>query len=263
MFTQRILSSLVLGALLLSSLWLGGFPYLFFVAVAASLAGMEYLGLASQMGYPPAGGLTLGLVFLFLFFGAGYLSAEALRAGLGILLILSLAGLLWSRNQDPVMGWALALGGGLYVGWLFSHFLLLRNLPQGVEWTLLAFLPTWAHDTAAYFVGLRFGKRPLAPRISPHKTWEGTVGGWLLATLVATGAAVFIGRPVGEGLVLGVVLSLAATIGDLVESLLKRRAGAKDSGWFIPGHGGVLDRVDSLLFTVPVVYYYAHWWVGV
>ncbi|MBI2844947.1 MAG: phosphatidate cytidylyltransferase [Chloroflexi bacterium] len=263
MLGQRVLSAIVLGSVLLLTLWWGGVAYLVFVAIAAFLAGVEYLELSAKMGFAAEPGLALSLIFLFLFFGAGYLSGEGMRAGLGIILVLSLAGLLWSRNPDPLLGWALALGGGLYVGWLFSNFLLLRNLPQGVGWTLLAFLPTWAHDTAAYFVGLRFGRRTLAPRVSPHKTWEGTIGGWAFATLVAMGGVVILGRPVVEGLVLGLILSMAATVGDLVESFFKRRAGAKDSGTLIPGHGGVLDRVDSLLFTVPVVYYYAHWGLGV
>lgn len=263
MLGQRILSALVFGGILLLTLWRGGIPYLIFVAIATFLAGAEYLALTTKMGNPAEPGLTLALIFLFLFFGAGYLSGEGMRAGLGILLVVSLAGLLWSQNPDPVLGWALALGGGWYVGWLFSHFLLLRGLPQGMEWTLLAFLATWAHDTAAYFVGRGWGHRPLAPRISPHKTWEGTIGGWIFGTGGATAGAVIMGRPILEGFLLGVALSLLATAGDLVESFFKRRAGVKDSGSLIPGHGGVLDRVDSLLFTVPLVYSYAHWWVGV
>ena len=136
---------------------------------------------------------------------------------------------------------------------------LLRDLPRGMEWTFLAFFTTWASVTAAYFVGRWIGNRPFAPRISPKKTWEGSVGGWISGIAVGTLMGAVLRLPLLQGSLLGLLISLAATGGDLVESMFKRWAGVKDSGRLIPGHGGVLDRIDSLLFSVAVAYYYLIW----
>lgn len=263
MLRQRVISALIFGPVVLIAAWLGGVGYLFLVGAASFLASREYLSLAGKMGYRSDRGLTVALVLLFLIFGAGYLSTGVVLGALTILTLLSLALNLVSQYQNPVTEWALGLAGGFYIGLLLSHFLLLRGLPRGWEWTLLVFTVTWAHDTGAYFVGLQVGRRKLAPEISPGKTWEGTIGGWAAGSLVAVAGGAYLGRPAGEALILGLVLSIAATAGDLVESLIKRRAGTKDSGTLMPGHGGILDRMDSLLFTVPVVYYYAHWFLGI
>lgn len=143
---------------------------------------------------------------------------------------------------------------------------MLRELPAsqgadpllGAQMVFYATLVTWATDSGAYLAGVSLGRHPLLPRVSPSKTWEGAVGGLVGATLVgwlcARGFAVFM-TPLA-GATLGLVVGLAAQLGDLVESLLKRDAGTKDSAELIPGHGGILDRFDSLLFTVPVTYYY-------
>lgn len=147
----------------------------------------------------------------------------------------------------------------LYGAFLPSHFLLLRAEPQGLALLLLVMLGTWAADTGAYFIGTKWGRHKLAPAISPNKSVEGAVGGILLAAL----AAQYVNNRLQIGLlpgwVLGIVIGIAAGVGDLFESALKREAGVKDAGWILPGHGGVLDRIDSLLFTVPVVYYLSKW----
>lgn len=269
MLRPRVVSALILGPLALAGAFLGGLPYFALVAAVAVLALREYWGLASQMGYRPDRPLALGILALSLIQARGHISLEAWGGGLSLLLLLSLALQLRfpplpdaGMRRDPVVDWALGLGGGLYIGWLSGHFVSLRELPSGFQWTLLAFLTTWAHDSGAYLAGRAIGKRPLAFGISPHKTWEGTLAGWVVGSAVAAGAALYLGRPDWEALGLGIVLSLAATAGDLVESFLKRRAGAKDSGHLIPGHGGILDRIDSLLFVVVAVYYYVIWMVG-
>jgi len=153
---------------------------------------------------------------------------------------------------------ALLLLGVLYVGLLLGHFILTRALPSG-EWLIFFVISvTWAGDTGAFYAGRTFGRRKLAPRISPNKTVEGLVGGLALSVLAA-----FIARywfvpsfSPADCVALGLLLSLAGMLGDLTESAFKRSAGVKDSGSLIPGHGGMLDRIDSLLFAAPTFYYY-------
>jgi phosphatidate cytidylyltransferase len=148
--------------------------------------------------------------------------------------------------------------GMLYIGFMLGHLLLIRALPDGIFLVFFVILVTWAGDTGAYYAGVSMGRTSLAPRISPNKTVEGLVGGCLLAVVIALIArAWFIpSLTIVDALVLGVMLTVAGLIGDLSESMFKRGSGVKDSGGLIPGHGGMLDRLDSLLLTAPTYYYY-------
>jgi phosphatidate cytidylyltransferase len=156
---------------------------------------------------------------------------------------------------------AVTVFGTLYIGVTLGHLLLTRALLDGAALSLFVVLVTWCSDIGAYYVGTLFGSHRLAPSISPNKTVEGLVGGWVLATVAAFGARV-LGAHVfsnADCLILGTLLTGAGVVGDLAESALKRSAGVKDSGALLPGHGGMLDRLDSLLFTVPTFYYYVAW----
>lgn len=148
--------------------------------------------------------------------------------------------------------------GTLYIGFTLGHLILTRALPDGILLVFFVVLVTWAGDTGAYYAGMSMGRTPLAPRISPNKTVEGLLGGCLLAVVMALIArAWFIPSfTILDAVVLGVVLTVVGLIGDLSESMFKRGAGVKDSGGLIPGHGGMLDRLDSLLLTAPTYYYY-------
>lgn len=144
----------------------------------------------------------------------------------------------------------------VYTVILSSHLLMLRSLEQGRAWVFLAFFLVWATDTFAYIIGRAIGKHPLAPQVSPNKTVEGSVGGLIGAVLTSLIAAqVMDGIPWAFFLGLGLIIGISAQIGDLFESALKRSAGVKDSGKLLPGHGGFLDRFDSMLFAFPIVYY--------
>ncbi len=150
------------------------------------------------------------------------------------------------------------LFGILYIGYTLGHFLLLRNQQDGGLLVLFVLLVTWASDAAAYYVGKTWGARPLAPRLSPNKTVEGFLGGMVVAPVIAwIGHLMFLPvvTPI-DCLILGILFTILGLLGDLSESALKRQAGVKDSGALIPGHGGMLDRVDSLLLNAPVFYYY-------
>ncbi len=167
--------------------------------------------------------------------------------------------LLDSDEMGPAVARAAVLVlGVLYAGFLLAHFVPLRRLPDGARWVIFTICVAMASDTGGYFTGQYFGRHPLVPRVSPKKTVEGAIGG-LGAALVMAGLArmTFFSTltwiQVG---VLGIVLSTLAQLGDLTESMFKRAFGSKDSGWLIPGHGGVLDRVDSLVFPAVFAYYY-------
>jgi phosphatidate cytidylyltransferase len=154
---------------------------------------------------------------------------------------------------------ALRLQGGVPPG--FSH-----RMEAGAVWVLIAFLMVWVTDSGAYFVGRALGRRKLAPRLSPSKTWEGAIGGWAFAALLGLGlgywgkGTFFTG--IGSGLLLGMLAGVWAQVGDLVESSMKRELGVKDFGGWLPGHGGVLDRFDSFLFVCPLVYFWSHFFSG-
>ena len=163
------------------------------------------------------------------------------------------------RLEGALVDWALSLAGMLYVTLLLSYFVALR-VHQGLPWILVALICTWACDSFAYLVGKAIGRHPFAPRISPKKTWEGTIGGIVAATVCGLIAVPLLNLPAFAGLLLGGAIAVVAVLGDLAESFIKRQVAIKDSGALIPGHGGALDRVDSLLFAVTLVYYVSIWW---
>jgi phosphatidate cytidylyltransferase len=160
------------------------------------------------------------------------------------------------QKEGAFLGWAWTIAGILYVGWLLSHLVALRGLDDGRNWVFLALFATFGSDTAAYFTGRALGRHKLAPSISPGKTWEGAIAGILGAIIVSLLFTMLLPLGYGQAIVLGLLVSLFGQLGDLVESLLKRNMGVKDSGSLLPGHGGALDRMDSVIFAGVVVYYY-------
>jgi phosphatidate cytidylyltransferase len=176
-------------------------------------------------------------------------------------------------NERAFRNWAWTIVGALYVGWMLSYWLSLRGLKVGLgdsseygrNWVYLAMFTTFANDTGAFFIGRARGKHKLAPAISAAKTWEGAIGGLISAILAAIVIAMVLNLispftfKYWQIILLGFLVSLFAQLGDLVESLLKRNMGVKESGNLLPGHGGILDRFDSLIFVGAVVYYYVIW----
>jgi phosphatidate cytidylyltransferase len=183
-------------------------------------------------------------------------------AALVALVMGALAAAVFGRAPQRGAGYWLAVAGAvLYVGWLGHYFVTVHDLPNGRDWLLLGMLATFASDTGAYFTGVAIGRHHMAPAISPKKTWEGFAGG-VVACVGATVACYAAGAmefDAARALLLGAPLAIAAPLGDLAESLLKRGMGVKDASGLVPGHGGFLDRLDSLLFTVPAVYFFAVW----
>jgi len=201
-------------------------------------------------------GPILGWILCLTFF-----LANTLAAGFVIVLMLFVfivEGLASGREHDEVVRTiASAVLGVFYVAWLLSYLVLIRALPNGERYIIIFVLAVWFGDTAAYYWGSAFGRRKLAPRISPGKTVEGSVAcvvGALAGALLARWLFLPEFSP-GIASALGLITGVVGQVGDISESVLKRRAGVKDSGTLIPGHGGMLDRVDSILFTGPAVYY--------
>jgi phosphatidate cytidylyltransferase len=262
----RIASGVLFVPILILLTRAGGLSFLGFVAVQTALALLEFYRMMAKKGLWPftAFGVLAGLGSLWISYHPFGRQADFLATAC---LLLPLAFAL--RHPDrprAVESVAVTILGVLYVGWLSAHFVLLRELPwragteyaQGASFVFLAFFITWSCDTGAYVVGRSLGRTRPWTRISPAKSVEGAVGGFVLALLAAFVARAWFAPYLSwiDALALGALVGTFAQVGDLVESLLKRDAQHDDSSDLIPGHGGVLDRFDSLYFAVPIVYYY-------
>lgn len=276
---QRIGSALVLLPIVITIIWWS--PW----AVTASVAALIVVGLSELYGAfahlaDPSEryqlSLPLGAILALSFFFA--MIAERLRGlpltvpVLTLAIIMSLIMALRHHARQPVLiEWALGLGASLYIGVLAAHIVFMRlietpllpgllsnlGLSSGAAWLFLACVITWLQDAMAYFVGKRWGHTKMAPVLSPNKTWEGAAGGLAGAVIGSLATVWLCGLPLNAllAIMLGVVGGIVGPLGDLTESMIKRHAGLKDVGHLIPGHGGLLDRVDALLFATPVVYY--------
>ena len=271
---QRWLTAAIAMPIVLVFVWFGGWWSFVGAAVVMVLCIYELHMMMLHAGHHPIMPISLGLSLLFLV--AAMLPQQRLlliESGLSAALLVSFPWLFFRKKLDGVMvDWSLTLAIAIYLGWPMSFILLLRGyepgwplgsdpwwlVPRGVWWLLVVLLGVWGFDAAAFFAGRYFGRHKLAPRISPAKSWEGVIGGMLLSI---TAGLLFTVKPLGVpwylAIVLGIVLGAAAVYGDLAESLIKRQTHVKDSGQFMPGHGGMLDRIDSLLFAVIVVYVFA------
>jgi len=274
MLKKRIITSAWLVSLLITVIWFGGESgFTALMVIFGILAALEFYRMAAGSKVPPL--TCFGLVWISLFIlsrNSQVLSAlePYLNSGMVTSLLLTTAvipPLLWllSRRQkeNAFITWVWTIAGILYIGWLLSHMVALRGLADGRNWVFFVLFVTWFSDTAAFFIGRRLGRHKLAPNISPGKTWEGTIGG--IGGAIATSVLFFTPTPFQLPLAywqlipLSIGVSVLGQAGDLVESLLKRNMGVKDSGTLMPGHGGVLDRMDSMLFAGVLVYYYAIW----
>ena len=257
MLRTRVLSAIALIPIVAGMLYLGGWWFTAAVLLVAGLAAYEFYGLMRKADL--IANWPLGLVMITTFVLAAAQTAWKPWLDLVFTLFL-LASLVWHMLQKdrpaPGSDWAITVAGAVYLGWLGSRFVALRMLPDGLWWVALALLSTWITDSGAYFVGRRWGRRKLAPRLSPKKTWEGAIGGWVVGVALTPLVAWIMGLSPLHGVAVGMLVATVAPFGDLAESMFKRQVGAKDSSNLIPGHGGMLDRIDSLLFVVPVVFYY-------
>lgn len=288
---MRVLFGWILFLTAIGSIMIGGLVFPLVLGYACMLGGNEFVAMARAKGYKPSANIVRGMIIAFFILTALPnipeldLPADFALSHLSILftvgICISFVRLLLRSEKPPatIADIASTIMGFIYVGWMPCHLVLLRDLgPPGVEaitnplqqpglaYLWVCFFIIFGTDVFAYYAGKNFGKRLLYPEVSPKKTVEGALGGLLSSIIIATIVVyladnyVFSCHPFQFKLIhaplLGLVVSIAAQLGDLCESLMKRDAGMKDSGDSIPGHGGFLDRGDSLLFAGPIAYYW-------
>lgn len=273
---KRVITALILAPLVLVMVFLGPMWLItLVVAGVAMLAAWEFLGLTEQRGAKPPRILTLGTIGLlfagnYLFSSSGYPIPEHTAT---LVTLFALVLLVYCTFRSPVdralADAASSVFALFYLGLTLLPIVMLREQSNGPSLLAFLFLTVWAGDTFAMYAGRLFGKKKLAPNLSPNKTWAGAIGsvvgsvavaGVLLAlsSYLAQWNSVklsFADEPSWYWLVLAIVVNVAAQVGDLAESALKRSAGVKDSGTLLPGHGGILDRIDALLLAAPVLWY--------
>ncbi|USG67961.1 phosphatidate cytidylyltransferase [Brevibacillus ruminantium] len=255
---QRIITGLIGGAGFLFMVYLGGAWFSSLVFVLAVIGLFEFLRMANIQPLSVAGVLGYVLLISIMWPALSFTGQTGLVMP-DLLLPVTLLLLLYAvfrKNLFHIEHAALTLLGALYISYGFAYMAALRNLSDtGLLLTVLVILGIWSTDSGAYFVGRAVGKRKLWPAISPNKTIEGAVGGLLVAILVVMAVNAWIGHiPYDQALLLALVTGIAGQLGDLVESAMKRHFGVKDSGRIFPGHGGVLDRFDSMILVFPILH---------
>jgi phosphatidate cytidylyltransferase len=276
--TKRIITALVAAPVALGMLYLGGLPLAAFLSLVSAGCAWEFYRIATAGGLEPLDPVGIpmaGAVPLLVYAAAVGLYRPTLAVP-AVALLVTLAAVIWARGtaRRPLGAASATVMGVLYTGGLLSFGYALREHPYafgdraGTTLVALPLVLTWASDIGAYFVGRAVGGRKLMPSVSPGKTVSGALGGLAATVVVAWLYVRYALVPVASLtmtlpaiIVFGLVVSVAAQVGDLTESLLKREANVKDSSRLLPGHGGLLDRLDSLLFVLPVAYLLFGWFL--
>ena len=261
---RRVLVAGIGGPLVVAALWFGGYFLLALVMGIGIATALEFFALLDSKGSLPAKPLVIiALLVLYVFtFLEKTLWLIPLSVGYLLLLVSSE---LFRKENNAILNAAGGLLAFSYLG-LYAFIIAVHQLPGGTElpyraggeWLVLVFLTIWVCDSAAYFVGSKFGKRKLAAAISPNKSLEGAIGGFVFAILTAYLCQVLFARSLapGQAMAIGAIIGIVGQASDLVESLFKRDAAIKDTSNILPGHGGILDRFDSQLLVMPLVYFY-------
>ncbi len=249
----RIISGIAIVGVSITFGIIGGIWFTLFVFALMLLTAHELWRLCIAATYKSSIVITL-LTAVAAFAGVRWSSLPILMPAMSLALLITLGLQLTNAGKRRFGDWAVSFAGGLYIGWTCGLIAALRESENGAWWLLLTLVTVWLADSGAYAFGRLLGKHKLAPAISPSKTWEGYIGGAL--TALAGGALVGWVGPLGllSGIAVGGLVGLFAVMGDLTESLIKREAKAKNSGSLIPGHGGVFDRVDSLLWAAAIAF---------
>jgi phosphatidate cytidylyltransferase len=262
----RILIALGSLPIIFACTYYGSWAFFIFVTTLALLSLNEFYSLMNRKGYSPSylvGGVAAIFFTWFTTYTVKHPNWEPYATGIlttAIILTFS-AGIFLKKAQDSTVNASITLLGILYIGWMFCYFILIRELTYHGAYLFFLMIAVWAGDTTAYFIGTKFGRIKLSPYISPKKTVEGAVSGLIVSVISAAVFSTIIGMSMLHGIILGVIIGIVGQVSDLVESLIKRDAGVKDSSNLVPGHGGVLDRMDSFILTAPIMYYYITWFV--
>lgn len=264
----RIITGIVGIALAAFVIQTGGWVFAAVVLLLSLIGWHEFARAFAHNGQPAS--YFTGMIALIFMLGCAWMgSSDEFMAVATLTMLLVFAEAVLFHGRFSVESACISAAGIFYVGFAFSHLLLLRfwqdsqmlsspvgDLSYGCALIWIMFLGTWSSDTFAYFTGSLLGRHKLCPSISPNKTVEGFLGGLIGTTAVVAALGMLLSLSLPHMAALGVCIALIATLGDLVESVIKRYTGIKDSGSIIPGHGGVLDRFDSVMFTAPFVYYF-------
>jgi phosphatidate cytidylyltransferase len=261
---QRLITGIITGIIFLTMLFIGNYAYLILILLLASIGFREYvqlnhmpvLSFSSIVGFIIVAILTLPWGKLIFTYETNFYML------LWLVTLLWLTNTVISKNKMTLDHVSLLLLGVVYISTGFRYMLDIRYIDShGLFWSLLIFVCIWVTDSAAYFVGSRFGKHKLWPDISPKKSIEGAIGGILFSILVAVVFYCIEPQllPLQHAILIGFLIAIIGHIGDLIQSAIKRTRGIKDSGNIFPGHGGVLDRVDSWLIVFPCMFVYGHY----
>lgn len=290
----RLITSAIFLPILVVIAWAGGIYYLLLIELGIGIGTYEFLKILEQRGLKPY--TTIGVAAALVLGWNSYFASHIFTfLTLTLLFFFVSISELYRKNLDrAIYHISATIFGAFYVGWLMSHLVLLRQIPaflhypdiisnlknlklcyffpneifstdynNGIIYTLIPFVLAWVNDSGAYFIGKKIGRHKILERISPGKSWEGAIGGGFCGIIgiliLKLGWAPWLS--IIDCLILSILGACAAPAGDFAESILKRDAQIKDAGTTIPGHGGILDRFDSVLFVAPVVYYYLRFFV--
>jgi phosphatidate cytidylyltransferase len=268
MLAKRTITSLVLAAVGIPAIILGSYYYFALIALFLGVAAWEYSRIFTKVDSKVAEFLLIVCVVLIAAARAFFPDLAAAALTLSILAAMTWHLFDYEKGRDKAAtDFAATTGGIVYLGWIGAYLISLRTMPGGLWWLVIVLPTIWLADMAAFFVGVRFGKHRLSPRLSPKKTWEGYWAGVIFGTISSVALVILWHSLGGPPLVwwkaaaLGAALSILTTLGDLGESMFKRQAGMKDSSNFFPGHGGVLDRIDSWLWGAALGYLLITWFL--
>ncbi|MBN2057940.1 MAG: phosphatidate cytidylyltransferase [Candidatus Saganbacteria bacterium] len=259
----RILTTLVTLPIIIACVYFGGIAFLLLVLLLAMISINEFYNMMKKKDFHPA--YWVGNFFTIFFIVFAYYALKkhwepahsAMLTGAAIMTMVST--LFLKRPKEAIVDIAVTLFGMIYIGWFFSYFLFIRSLTERGGYLLFLMGTIWALDIVAYLIGSAIGKHKLFPSVSPKKSIEGAIAGFVVGLVAAGIFGFYAGFDLTHSLILGAIIGVVAQLSDLIESLIKRDAGVKDSSALVPGHGGVLDRMDSFILTAPVVYYYLVW----
>ena len=256
---QRVITAVIALIIFLPLLYLGGIPFDILVTLMGIVAMSEFLIMKKKLlvSFEAIVSFLLMLSILLPVFWAGFWTQDTLGGSFYLLALVMLVYTVISKNRFSFDDAGVLLLGGLYAGLGFRLMMLARA--ESLWMMLYALLIVWVTDSVAYLIGRKIGKNKLAPHISPNKTWEGSIGGSLSAVVIVGAYLYFVQAAFPYSfstmLLWTLVFSVGGQLGDLIESAFKRHYGVKDSGKILPGHGGILDRFDSLLFVLPLMHF--------
>ena len=271
MGSKRLWTGVIVGFTALIAMLAGGAWLAMLVFIASVYLAKEYTEILKHKGFLPSFKIIVVSNILFAL-SAYFNKLEFVPVIVTISAMTAFLSVLFRGKQPYIANVATTVFGFIYCGWCPLHLILLRNVgenyasslipyPEGANYCLIVLFGVLLTDSFCYFIGSRFGKNKLSQVISPNKTVEGAVGGAVAGIFVASGLSVLLCIEWYHALIIGVLVTGFAQIGDLCESMIKRDAGVKDSSNILPGHGGFMDRLDSYILTIPVVYYYAYFFI--